>query len=134
MEREIFVKFVTHKFGSSFYLDSRESDMCVYDRVGYISFNRGGFHRDPRQIVQYKDLDAPDDADAFWTNVVILKVQLALLSGKCHLAKSLYLYVLKYEISEPKKSMFQLLALKYSTHGKTVKYLQRVLVRLSSLF
>lgn len=27
--------------------------------------DRGGFHRDPRQIVQYKDLDAPDDADAF---------------------------------------------------------------------
>nr|XP_058954970.1 serrate RNA effector molecule homolog B-like isoform X2 [Pocillopora verrucosa] len=26
---------------------------------------RGGFHRDPRQIIQYKDLDAPDDAEAF---------------------------------------------------------------------
>ena len=37
----------------------------LYVRVGYISFHRGGFHRDPRQIVQYKDLDAPDDADAF---------------------------------------------------------------------
>lgn len=30
-------------------------------------YNRGGFHRDPRQIIQYKDLDAPDDAEAFWT-------------------------------------------------------------------
>ena len=28
-------------------------------------YNRGGFHRDPRQIIQYKDLDAPDDAEAF---------------------------------------------------------------------
>ena len=28
-------------------------------------FSRRGFHRDPRTIIQYKDLDAPDDADAF---------------------------------------------------------------------
>lgn len=28
-------------------------------------FARRGFHRDPRTIIQYKDLDAPDDADAF---------------------------------------------------------------------
>lgn len=29
------------------------------------SLRNRGFHRDPRQIVQYKDLDAPDDAEPF---------------------------------------------------------------------
>lgn len=48
MEWEIFVKFVIYKFGSLFYFDLCESDMCVYDRVGYIFFNRGGFYCDLR--------------------------------------------------------------------------------------
>ena len=58
---------------SALYLDARASEHCMtFDCFSctlnswfVLFFTRGGFHRDPRQIVQYKDLDAPDDGDAF---------------------------------------------------------------------
>lgn len=61
---------------SALNLDARKSEDCMatnylpckLKELGLFSFCffiRGGFHRDPRQIVQYKDLDAPDDVDAF---------------------------------------------------------------------